>query len=213
MTGKDFNGKIVADDPKIKFDFLGEASFAETPPSFNFGAELHHVDLYNLHLLDMDTLMHLTTDIDVNFSGLSLDELVGSISINNTHYQDSRGSYQMDSFNLVTTHYGLYPRSLTIESDFIDLEIGGEIDFANMGVAFKQYVGKYLKYKYLETETTPSFSRICLLMYILKIRKHSADCSCLPSSSPQMHDSVGFLPTATTFLIPLSGQSNWLLQM
>ncbi len=151
LTGKDFNGKIVADDPKIKFDFLGEASFAETPPSFNFGAELHHVDLYNLHLLDMDTLMHLTTDIDVNFSGLSLDELVGSISINNTHYQDSRGSYQMDSFNLVTTHYGLYPRSLTIESDFIDLEIGGEIDFANMGVAFKQYVGKYLKYKYLET--------------------------------------------------------------
>ncbi len=153
LTGKDFNGKIIADDPKIKFDFLGEASFADTPPSFNFGAELHHVDLYNLHLLDMDTLMHLTTDIDVNFSGLSLDELIGSISIKNTQYHDSRGSYQMDRFDLVTTHYGLYPRSLTIESDFIDLKMGGEIDFANLDIAFKQLIGTYVNFRDFEPDS------------------------------------------------------------
>lgn len=153
LSGKDFNGKIIADDPKIKFDFLGKASFAETPPSFNFGAEVHHADLYNLHLLDMDTIMQLKTKIDVNFSGLNLDELIGSISIANTHYQDSRGSYHMDSFNLVTTHYGLYPRSLTIDSDFVDLELGGEIDFANLGVAFKQFVGNYIHFRNFEPES------------------------------------------------------------
>jgi len=153
LTGKDFNGKVIADDPKIKFEFLGEASFSETPPSFNFGADLHHADLYNLHLLDSDTLMHLKTNIDVNFSGMNLDELIGSINIKNTHYQDSRGSYQMDSFNLVTTHYGLYPRSLKLESDFIDLELGGEIDFANLGVAFKQFVGNYINFRNFEPES------------------------------------------------------------
>jgi hypothetical protein len=147
FSGQDFNGKIIADDKKLKFDFLGMASFSQTPPSYNFVAELYHADLYNLHLLSMDTLMHLKTSVEANFSGSDFDELTGSISITNSHFIDSRGSYQMDTFNLTKTHSGMYPAKLTLHSDFIDLTMGGEIDFANLTNAFKQYVGQYVEFR------------------------------------------------------------------
>ncbi len=147
LSGKAFNGRMEVNDSKLKFNFLGSASFAEAIPGFNFEARVQHADLYKLNLLDQDTLMHLSTEVDVNFSGLNLDELVGSIYIGKTQYQDSRGSYSMEAFNLQTSHDALYPRRLTIDSDFLDLDMGGKIDFANLDDAFKHYVGNYIKFR------------------------------------------------------------------
>ncbi len=153
LTGKAFNGRLSIDDPKLKFEFLGRANFADTVPAFDFGAILTHADLYNLNLLDNDTIMQLSTDINVNFTGSHLDNLVGTISIENTRYTDSRDTYHMDSLLLKTTNHGLYPRRLTIESDFLDLDLGGEIDFGGLHEAFKHFTANYVQFRNFEPES------------------------------------------------------------
>jgi hypothetical protein len=150
LTGKAFNGRVSIDDPKLKLEFLGRANFANTLPAFDFGAIITHADLYSLNLMDQDSIMQLSAEINVNFVGMEPDNLVGNIDIEHAIYKDSRGEYQMDEFRLMTTHHGLYPRRLTITSDFFDLDIGGEIDFANFGESFKRFTANYLQFRNFE---------------------------------------------------------------
>lgn len=147
LTGSTFNGGISIDDPKLKLDFLGRADFIGDEPVFDFEANIAHADLYQLHLLSQDTLMHLETDIRVNFVGLDPDQLTGSIQIDDTRYQDSRNQYNMDTFLLVTRKHEVYPRRLSLQSDFFKLDLGGEIDLANFAESFRKYTSHYVQFR------------------------------------------------------------------
>ncbi len=147
LTGSTFNGGINIDDPKLKLDFLGRVDFLGEEPVFDFEANIAHADLYQLHLLSQDTLMHLQSDIRVNFAGLDPDKLTGSIQIDDTRYLDSRGHYEMDTFLLVTRKHEVYPRQLSLQSDFFNLDMGGEIDLANFAESFRKYLTHYVQFR------------------------------------------------------------------
>ncbi len=144
MTKNTFNGKVVINDEKVKLDFLGKVDFSNKFPDFDFSADIHNADLYRLNLLMADTLMQLSSHIEVNFTGLKLNDIEGGVIIDNTIFTDSRGKYSMKHLKLITTNDSLYNRKLTILSDFFDFELGGIADYSKLYGSVRQLVNHYI---------------------------------------------------------------------
>lgn len=149
MTGKAFNGKVQIDDDKIKLDFLGSVDFTEKLPDFDFKAKIRDADLFKLNLMDSDSLMKLSSNIEVNFTGLKVNDIEGGVIIDSTEFVDSRGKYTMDHLKLITTNDSLFNRKLTVRSDFFDFELGGIVNYAMLVESFKQYLADYVDFKVL----------------------------------------------------------------
>ncbi|NOU47132.1 MAG: translocation/assembly module TamB [Bacteroidales bacterium] len=149
LTGNTFNGKVKIDDDKIKLDFSGAVDFSGALPDFDFIAKIRDADLNRLNLLKSDSLMKLSSNIEVNFKGLKINDIEGGVIIDSTMFKDSRGTYLMNHFKLITTNDPLYNRKLTVRSDFFDFELGGIIDYAQISESFKQYLDEYVYFKSL----------------------------------------------------------------
>ncbi len=146
LTGKNFNGSVNIRDNKLNLDFLGKVDFSGSLPFFNFRADVKNADLFGLHLFDNDSVMRLSTQIEVNFNGLKPNEIQGGVIIDNTRYTDSRDTYLMKHLKLITTNDTLYQRKLSIRSDFFDLELGGIADYTMLAESFKADVTHYVQF-------------------------------------------------------------------
>lgn len=147
LSGERFNGNFRVDDPKLKLDFDGLADFTNGDPIFDFHSTIHHADLYHLGLMNLDTIMHLSTTFTAAFTGFDIGSFLGKVELNNTNYADSRGDYVMQNFILRTEDDQLLNRKLFLNSDFLDLEIGGTFDFNKVAADFKSYVLHYLAFE------------------------------------------------------------------
>ncbi len=153
-TNQQFNGKVLIDDEKLNFVFDGKVDFSSSKPVFDFLADIKHADLYKLNLLDNDTLMQLQCKVHANVVGVKPDDIVGELRIDSTFYADSRGTYKMQQFTMNVQRDSLIPINLELNTDFLSLEVGGQIDFAVIGKSFTNYVKHYVPLLGTETEKT-----------------------------------------------------------
>ena len=144
LSGQRFIGVLSVDDEKLKLDFNGKIDLEPAIPVMDFIAEIDHADLFEMKLLDSDTLMRIRTGIKANLSGLKPDELIGDLRISNTIYRDSRGSYQMDSLVLKVTDEALLGKRYELSTDFFDFELGGKVHFATLPDAISNYLNHYI---------------------------------------------------------------------
>lgn len=147
LTGNSFSGRVGVRDEKIHLDFLGKVNFSSELPDFDFNAKIRDADLYGLHLLDNDSIMELSTNVEVNFSGLEINKIYGGVILDSTYFTDSRGQYKMEHFKLITTNDSLFNRKLSIRSDFFDLDLGGMADYSQLLESFKSYLVHYVKFE------------------------------------------------------------------
>ena len=153
-----FSGWIDIDDEKLSLDFNGEIDLDSEVPVFNFESEINHADLAAMNLLDQDSVMLIKSKIKANLSGITLDELQGSLSIHNTVFVDSRGAYVMDSLFLKVDSDALISKRYQLKTDFFDFDLGGRVDFNSLPSAFLDYIRHYVKIPGLEpglTEIAP----------------------------------------------------------
>lgn len=152
LSSQTFNGTFSIDDTKLKLDFTGLADFQNGQPEFDFVANILFVDIFRLNLLQTDSVMELSTLFNARFSGLSLDAFLGSIVFNNTKYTDSRGVYKMKKLIVRMEEDPYLERKLTVNSDFLDLELGGSISFTDLDESFKRVASHFVAFQSL----TPS---------------------------------------------------------
>ncbi|MCK9450965.1 MAG: translocation/assembly module TamB [Bacteroidales bacterium] len=158
LSEKRFNGWIDIEDEKLSLDFNGEIDMNAKVPVFNFESEIKHADLAAMNLLDQDSVMLIKSKISANLSGITLDEVQGSLRIRNTVYSDSRGTYRMDSLILKVDSDALISKRYQLQTDFFEFDLGGRIDFNSLPSAFLDYVRQYVKIPGLEpvlTEISP----------------------------------------------------------
>lgn len=143
-TNQQFNGKVLIDDEKLNFDFDGKVDFSTSKPVFDFLADIKHADLYKLNLLENDTIMQVQCKVHANVSGVKPDDIVGELRIDSALFIDSRGTYSMQQFSLNVQRDSLIPINLQLNTDFLSLEVGGQIDFAIIGKSFTDFVRHYV---------------------------------------------------------------------
>jgi len=111
-------------------------------PSYNFIAKIQDADLVNLHLLDSDSIMLLSSSIDLEFSGNDIDNITGRLAINKTSYYN--GSYYfMDNFTAsVSEKSGI--KDVNVDCDFFDFFCSGIINAKTFVNAMKNTAKRYV---------------------------------------------------------------------
>lgn len=141
LAKKIFNGKIFINDPNLKLEFDGKIDLNQKVPAFNFLASIKDANLLNLKLTK-DSIS-VDADLNTNFSGSNLDNIEGSVAINNIHLTNNQSSFDVDSINLKAIGIG-QSRSLNIESDLLNASIKGEYDLKTLPSYFKSVASKYI---------------------------------------------------------------------
>ena len=144
LANKKFNGKVQINDKNIDMNFLGIVDYSGKTPIFNFFTELKNVNLYKLNLLKNDSLQEFSTNLNFNFTGQKIDEMVGDISIFDTHILDKQKKYSIKNFNILFSKNDEGIRNISLRSDLADADIKGTFQFSNLKNIFENYFKIFL---------------------------------------------------------------------
>ena len=144
LADKKFNGILNVDDPNLNLNFLGLIDMSDTLPDFDFSAQIHHAQLFDLNLLKRDSVENLATRLKVNFQGTNLDNIDGSIQISNTVYTEGNKQITMDNLSLLTRQDTASGKSYHLQSDFVDADVTGDFSFKALIPSLSTFIQNYL---------------------------------------------------------------------
>lgn len=139
-----FNGELKARDPNLNMDFGGYVDFRDSIPVYDFTANLFLARLNRINLVESDSITDVQANITAHFMGTNVDNITGSITIENALYKDGGKDYRLEHFRL-TALPGLYgSRSFFVKSDYVDAEFHGTFFFEDMELSVKQFIASHL---------------------------------------------------------------------
>ena len=142
-----FNGKLMVDDDDLSLNFNGLIDFSDKKhPQSNFDVVIYDADLHALHLLKEDSISRISTKMYVNLDGFDLDDLEGVVHIDSTLYIDSRGQYFMKKFDASITNDILMQRRISLNCDFFDFVMMGQINFASLMMNLNEYADSFVHF-------------------------------------------------------------------
>lgn len=142
-----FKGKLKVDDDDLALDFNGLIDFADKKyPKSDFEAVVSHADLKALHLVKSDSVCKVSTHIVANFTGFNIDDIEGSLRLDNTVYRDSRGTYDMDEFTASIVNDNMLQRRINVDCDFLKLEMGGMVNFTHLMPVLNEYGNSFVDF-------------------------------------------------------------------
>lgn len=137
-----FEGSLVAKDPNANFNFDGSIDFNDIKqPEFNFESSIKALRLKELKLIN-DTI-NISTNLNVNFIGSNLDNIIGTVSFDNTEVQNGVDSF---AFNNIDIESKFIPsgKKLSLNSEIIEASIEGEYKLSTIQSAVKSLIKIYL---------------------------------------------------------------------
>ena len=139
-----FDGGLNISDPNLILDFNGMVDMQDTLPSFRYNATIQHAQLFRLHLLERDSIMDLSTQVKVDFTGNDIDNIEGTIDLDNTTYIEGRHVIPMEHLSLLTSRDDKNNKSYHLLSDFVDADISGNFYFRDMVPSLNSFISNYL---------------------------------------------------------------------
>lgn len=149
---RQFTGDVSIDDELIRADFQGHINFDTLVPLFDFNLKLAETRLALLGLLPIDTSAVLTSDIKLNFSGNTFDNIRGDIQLDSTQFLYKGEQYLMQAFKMQTTSDFGNKRTIDLRSDFVDGEVDGEFQLSKLGNTLNLFLSNYLPNLFSDTE-------------------------------------------------------------
>ena len=140
LENQEFMASTDISSPLVKLDLDALMDISGDVPSFDVDMEVRDADLYKLNLLDNDKKMLLSTDLKADLRGVDIDKIYGTVSLDSTSYSDSRGTYFMDSLDITITENYFDSKDISLNCDFLDMEMNGIVNFKNITNSFKNYV-------------------------------------------------------------------------
>lgn len=139
-----FVGKSSINDQNLKLTFNGNADFTELKPYFNFDVQLEKANLKALHFSKDE--IEIATQAKFNFSGTTIDEMSGFLEVFNTHIFANKKNYTIENISLETMVFeDEGTKRITLESDFGNLEVKGNINFKNLPKTLQFFFNTYFK--------------------------------------------------------------------
>ena len=96
-----YKGYFNSNDPNLKMDFDGTIDLSLKAKNYDFKAQIDYADLYILNLYKKDSISIFKGNINFKAAGNSVDDLAGTLQINDVSYQNSKDSYFFDDFEIV----------------------------------------------------------------------------------------------------------------
>ncbi len=132
FTDKSFDGTFDIDCPEGKLSSKGFGELNGINSVFNFSAQAERIKLDKLNLSKKYKDSELSFDLDVNFKGDNIDNLLGIINLNNIRFSTEKGGYYLDTLSIQSTNSDNNEKLLTLNSDILNGKIEGEYSFSSI---------------------------------------------------------------------------------
>ena len=143
--------------PYLHLDLSSLIDLSGKRPCYNVIAKIKEADLLNLHLLDNDTIMLLSSNVDLEFSGDNIDNITGRLDIDKTKYFNGE-EFLMDKFSAnVSELSGI--KDVTIDCDFFDFYGTGIVNAKTFVNAMKNTAKRYVNMPEWFGNTVPDVNK------------------------------------------------------
>jgi hypothetical protein len=143
LDKKMFDGVLSIDDPNLNLNFTGQVNFNPEIPVFDFNLHLNKALPGQLNLIKHFQESEMAFNVTANFTGDKLDNLEGTIKIDDGVYQNQYGKFDLHGMELSSMH-SLNADILSFTSDYFDVEIMGSYHFQNLLNTLRKSVNYYL---------------------------------------------------------------------
>ncbi|MFN6945308.1 MAG: translocation/assembly module TamB domain-containing protein [Cytophagaceae bacterium] len=142
LSNRLFNGEISVKDSNLIFSANGKVDLRENKNIFDIVANFERANLKPLGLSTVETLVK--TDLELNFTGIEPDDIVGSAKFKNTYllYKDNKEIFI--DYLFAQSLKNETERSLNILSDLITVDAKGNFEFSQLlsdaEILYKEYL-------------------------------------------------------------------------
>jgi len=138
-----FDGNFSMNDENAVLDFDGTINLVNKYPKFDFASNIKYVNLQKLGLTSSDKKAIVSSNLQVDIVGDNIDNLVGTITAENTIFQEQNKAYKINNISVASTTNGTQKR-LSIISDIVEGNIQGDYTLMKIGKAFKKLSSSYV---------------------------------------------------------------------
>ncbi len=135
-----FNGNLNIDDPNLQFDGKVGIDLNKEKEIIKIEAVLGKAQLDTMKITKKPALLSSTLNVDMR--GLSLDEALGDIFLTNTYFSYDGEDVFIDSLQLISERDSL-SRTLRIESPVLALNIFGDFDYSSFFTDLRDVYDEY----------------------------------------------------------------------
>lgn len=142
LATKKFDGSLRINDKSLQLTFHGLFDYSQETPSFNFSAAVPFANLHALHLHE-DSLSRASCKVDVDFVGIELDNIKGTISVPHIAFISRYGKYESRGSRIFVDNI-MQTRNADIRSDLFDLTINGKGSYKELPHFFYQFIKRII---------------------------------------------------------------------
>ncbi len=143
LADNKFDGHLSVMDENIDFKFDGSIDFNKQIPEFNFYSNIQKANLYRINFLKHDSTATLSTELNINYAGIELDDMEGVIKITNTLYKQNDKEYRLDNLDVNAYYDSAHHKRIELKSDFIDASVRGDFLFNELYASVRSLIGQY----------------------------------------------------------------------
>ncbi|WBX74424.1 translocation/assembly module TamB [Tenacibaculum pacificus] len=155
FQNKKFDGVLNAKDPNFKLNFEGLADFSSATNKFDFIANIDAIDLKKTNLFTRDSIAELKGNINLNISGNTFNDIVGTAAFKNLEYKNQNKAYLFKHFEIKSS---VKEEIKTIEVDSDDIVKGtlkGKFSFEELILITQNALGGQYE-NYLPNKVAPN---------------------------------------------------------
>lgn len=139
-----FTGKAALNDPNGSVVLNGIINTANRVPTFNFQASINKLRPHTLHLTPEYKDTEISVKLKADFTGGSIDEMIGEINIDSLQFVAPETQYFMDNLKIIAVKESDTRKRLTIQSDFLQGRIEGDYSYHTLPASVLNTVRRYL---------------------------------------------------------------------
>lgn len=143
-----FEGKVNINDTNLFLDFDGKVDLSKRDNIYLFKANIDYANLKNLNFINQPVSV-FRGNITTNVSGSTLDNLRGTIELDNASYQNKKETYFFDHLTLTSSFNSFGERTIALESpNTVKGRVEGKFQFAQIQKMVMNSLGSlYTNYK------------------------------------------------------------------
>ncbi len=138
-----FNGAVSLDDQNGSVELIGEINTAEKIPTFNFTATVDSLYPNRLKLTDKYEEAMFSVRVNADFTGNSIDNMVGTIDIDNLAFSSPEKSYTMENLHIAAAKEN-GGNSVALRAPFMKADFTGNFRYSTLPASIMNILSAYI---------------------------------------------------------------------
>ncbi|MTI22388.1 translocation/assembly module TamB [Fulvivirga sp. RKSG066] len=135
-----FEGFLEVNDPNLKLTTTGSIDLRAGINFFNVNAQIDTMNFQPLNLSDKP--LFISSNIQINASGLEIDNVVGQANFYDSFIKYQGESLSLDSLNVVSLK-NIDSRKLAVSTNLVDFNVAGSFSYTTLYKDFKTLIKEY----------------------------------------------------------------------